>query len=248
MRSFPPRRACVALALVASLVAPLDVSASSLPPPWEDYHTSDEIFAEFARLADAHPALVRWDLVSESRPPTPPPPPRLRLPRVGSVRVATITDASVPDERKARLLLVFGEHARARHERTRAVARRLVGNPTSSTPGPNRAPPSPVPRPGPAPNHITPPGPSPAPPPSPSGRALTRRCVVTLVPISAGVAQGVGGDPGARAKPPPASTSTETGPSGSSAHWDGLREAKRGIPRPRTVQRAGEPRRATRRD
>ena len=69
MRSFPPRRACVALALVASLVAPSDVSASSLPPPWEDYHTSDEIFAEFARLADAHPALVRWDLVSESRPP-----------------------------------------------------------------------------------------------------------------------------------------------------------------------------------
>ena len=188
MRSFPPRRACVALALVASLVAPSDVSASSLPPPWEDYHTSDEIFAEFARLADAHPALVRWDLVSETRPPDASASASASASQgVGSVRVATITDASVPDERKARLLLVFGEHARelVTSELALWLARVLVGESDEFDAWPeSRAALAKSLALDPPPNHITPPGSIPGPSSVAEwAKALTRRCVVTLVPI-----------------------------------------------------------------
>ena len=161
----------------------MDVSASSLPP--REDATSDEIFAEFARLAGA-PALVRWDS-SRSRAPPSASASASASQGVGSVRVATITDASVPDERKARLLLVFGEHARelVTSELALWLARVLVGESDEFDAWPeSRAALAKSLALDPPPNHITPPGSIPGPSSVAEwAKALTRRCVVTLVPI-----------------------------------------------------------------
>ena len=45
-------------------------------------------------MAEEHPRWLRWERVEDS------------------LDVATITDSEEPDDDKARLLLVFGEHAR----------------------------------------------------------------------------------------------------------------------------------------
>ena len=62
--------------------------------PWSSYHTTDEILSDFSRMAEEHPRWLRWERVEDS------------------LDVATITDSEEPDDDKARLLLVFGEHAR----------------------------------------------------------------------------------------------------------------------------------------
>ena len=56
--------------------------------------TTDEILSDFSRMAEEHPRWLRWERVEDS------------------LDVATITDSEEPDDDKARLLLVFGEHAR----------------------------------------------------------------------------------------------------------------------------------------
>ena len=69
-------------------------AGARLPDPWSSYHTTDEILSDFSRMAEEHPRWMRWERVGDR------------------VDVATITDSEEPDDDKARLLLVFGEHAR----------------------------------------------------------------------------------------------------------------------------------------
>ena len=69
-------------------------AVARLPDPWSSYHTTDEILSDFSRMAEEHPRWMRWERVGDR------------------VDVATITDSEEPDDDKARLLLVFGEHAR----------------------------------------------------------------------------------------------------------------------------------------
>ena len=69
-------------------------AVARLPDPWSSYHTTDEILSDFSRMAEEHPRWLRWERVEDS------------------LDVATITDSEEPDDDKARLLLVFGEHAR----------------------------------------------------------------------------------------------------------------------------------------
>ena len=164
-------------------------------------------------------------------------------PGVGSVRVATITDASVPDERKARLLLVFGgTRASSSRANPRCGSRASSSGIRRVRPGPNRAPPSPNPSPWTRPEPHHPPGSIPGPSSVAEwARALTHRCVALSSRSRSPASRKRRRSDQCARKPPPASTSTETGPSGSSATPRTASAGRRGIPRPRTVQRAGEP-------
>ena len=149
----PPRRRAgarllagrpTAMRLAAALLPLVSLARGALPAPWDFYHTTEEIQAEFAQMARDYPLIMKWQPERDKG-----------TPGFGGekgghvVDIATITDFTVPDAGgawqkllgtsqggvekhglaqsvegilsifcralgagKARVLLVFGEHAR----------------------------------------------------------------------------------------------------------------------------------------
>ena len=96
----PPRRRAASLLRCVAFAAASSLARAALPPPYDAlYSGTDAILAEFAALADRHPARVTWQPPVESG-------------AALSLGVATFGAPPPGAPPKPNVLIVFGEHAR----------------------------------------------------------------------------------------------------------------------------------------